>query len=249
MKCLVRAAAALTLGLLISVGLAWWLTLRPQTTYTMNHRVGVNSAPDGQPGFRSNFGLADEYRPGYRRIAITADAEPIDALVTQRILADLAANDRTPHYPNGGPSQTPQRPFWPTWVPQPSAGGPAYRETSGRAAGWPWPCLHSTRTQTTDQSAPRSSGSLRLLESTQYTTRGSYSSDPERGSVPLLPIWPGLIGNTVIFAAPWALLFFGAPALRATIRRRRGRCVRCGYPRTSLASSTPCPECGHTTHP
>ncbi len=59
--------------------------------------------------------------------------------------------------------------------------------------------------------------------------------------LPLRPIWPAFALNTLFYAA----IVFGASrlllALRRSRRRRRYRCISCGYPISSLAT---CPECG-----
>ncbi|MEQ9097114.1 MAG: hypothetical protein RIE32_12720 [Phycisphaerales bacterium] len=65
-----------------------------------------------------------------------------------------------------------------------------------------------------------------------------------RFALPLLPLWPGFLINTLFYA----LLLFGAwrlpGVLRRALRRRRGRCVRCGYEREGLDPHAACPECG-----
>lgn len=64
--------------------------------------------------------------------------------------------------------------------------------------------------------------------------------------IPCLPLWPNLLLNTLLFAAPlWAMLV-GVRAVRQ--RHRRGCCAGCGYdlvglPRTD-AQGLRCPECG-----
>ena len=61
--------------------------------------------------------------------------------------------------------------------------------------------------------------------------------------VPVGPIWPGFAVNTVIYALPLWLLALCPVALRRRIRRKRGRCIKCGYDlRGDLAAG--CPECG-----
>lgn len=59
--------------------------------------------------------------------------------------------------------------------------------------------------------------------------------------LPTLPVWPGFAVNTAIYGVLIWLVGFGPFALRRTLRRRRGRCVRCGY---DVAGLTKCPECG-----
>jgi hypothetical protein len=60
--------------------------------------------------------------------------------------------------------------------------------------------------------------------------------------VPLMPIWLGFAVNTILYALPFAGLAVLGLCWRAWARRRRGRCVRCGYEVAGLAP--PCPECG-----
>jgi len=61
--------------------------------------------------------------------------------------------------------------------------------------------------------------------------------------LPLRPIFPGFLVNTLFYAAMWFGIFFGVAALRRFIRKRRGRCVKCGYDlRGDVAAG--CPECG-----
>lgn len=58
---------------------------------------------------------------------------------------------------------------------------------------------------------------------------------------PLLPIWPGFIGNTLLYALALWLLLAAPFAVRRMVRRRRRRCAACGYP---IGSSAVCTECG-----
>lgn len=71
--------------------------------------------------------------------------------------------------------------------------------------------------------------------------------------IPLRPIWPGLLGNTLLYAVPAALVLsalrlvvlgirHALRSARARRRARRGRCIACGY---ELGQGvTICPECG-----
>ena len=61
--------------------------------------------------------------------------------------------------------------------------------------------------------------------------------------LPLRPIWPGFLIDTVFYAAIWFALFFGFASAKRAIRRKRGRCPRCGYDlRGNLSAG--CSECG-----
>lgn len=65
-------------------------------------------------------------------------------------------------------------------------------------------------------------------------------SEPPR-SIPLRPIWLGLLGNTLFWSWVVAPAYWGAIGWRTARRRRRALCVNCKYPVQSL---TRCPECG-----
>ncbi len=55
-----------------------------------------------------------------------------------------------------------------------------------------------------------------------------------------LPLWP-------VFwtCVPLAVVLWATPAARRQVRRRRNRCVGCGYPLRGLTSNR-CPECGRS---
>ena len=58
---------------------------------------------------------------------------------------------------------------------------------------------------------------------------------------PMLPVWPGFIVNTLLYAAVLWLLIPGPFVLRRVIRVTRGLCPACAYPR---GESDVCSECG-----
>ena len=60
-------------------------------------------------------------------------------------------------------------------------------------------------------------------------------------ALPLRPLWPGFAVNTLFYAAVLWLLGYSVFATRRFIRMKRGRCVKCGYPR---GESGVCSECG-----
>jgi hypothetical protein len=85
-------------------------------------------------------------------------------------------------------------------------------------------------------------------------TRGAYrlqlKSTGNPVTFPESPIWPGFAINTMFYAAVlWVLLALPG-AVRRFVRRRRGRCTRCGYDlRGQVAApgwkgKIVCPECG-----
>jgi hypothetical protein len=59
--------------------------------------------------------------------------------------------------------------------------------------------------------------------------------------LPLRPMWPGMVLNTLFYAITLGLLLGGIAGLHRTMRRRRGLCPRCAYP---VGDSERCSECG-----
>lgn len=104
--------------------------------------------------------------------------------------------------------------------------------------GAPWlPGSHSAATPA-PPAPPAWSGVLRLpvpASAPEWVPR----------MLPIIPVWPGALANSVLFAAALWGIPFGARrgwlAARTTRRRRAGRCVGCGYARGALLV---CPECG-----
>jgi hypothetical protein len=67
-------------------------------------------------------------------------------------------------------------------------------------------------------------------------------SDGTRWRVlPLRPIWPGFILNTLFYAVALWLLWGGPFRLRQSLRVRRGLCPKCAYP---MGEAAVCTECG-----
>jgi len=66
----------------------------------------------------------------------------------------------------------------------------------------------------------------------------------DRFALPLLPLWPGFLINTFLYALLLFLAWRLPGVLRRTLRRRRGRCAQCGYDRGGLDARAACPECG-----
>ncbi len=67
----------------------------------------------------------------------------------------------------------------------------------------------------------------------------------QRGPIPMIvpfrPLWTGFAINTLAYGLLLALLVLGRSAIMRAIRRGRGQCLNCGYPR---GTSPVCTECG-----
>ena len=77
---------------------------------------------------------------------------------------------------------------------------------------------------------------------------GMMPSDPAdwwpRAALPCLPIRPGFIADTVVFATCWLVVLAAPGMIRGALRRRRGLCVRCAYDLRATPSGSRCPDCG-----
>lgn len=61
--------------------------------------------------------------------------------------------------------------------------------------------------------------------------------------IPYEVLWQGAIVNTVVWSIPFALLLLSIAPMRRALRRRRKRCISCGYD-LSASPNGVCPECG-----
>jgi len=97
-------------------------------------------------------------------------------------------------------------------------------------AGWPLPCVQG---MLYNRQADHRWEPLALLNGFgEHVTRG----------VPLRPLLGGLVANTTLFAAVYGGLGAAALCTRRALRRRRGSCTECGYPRR--VATPRCSECG-----
>lgn len=66
----------------------------------------------------------------------------------------------------------------------------------------------------------------------------------EPRTMPLTPILSGAMVNTAVYGGAWWVVLFVPGVVRRWRRRRRGRCVACGYDRRGIGVEAVCPECG-----
>jgi hypothetical protein len=139
----------------------------------------------------------------------------------------------------------------PSWVPR-WAGLEAIQASEDRvreirilAVGWPLPALACSFHDTQMLGSPaRLSYVVRggiALPARRTAHRGFTSFAHE--ALPLTPIWPGFVVDSMLFGVAWSALLFAGKIVRAARRRRRGLCRECGYDLTGNTTGT-CPECG-----
>lgn len=111
------------------------------------------------------------------------------------------------------------------------------------SAGWPFPALQLTLWDAGPAIALHAPAALWRdgvsIPRLSSGTGGSGVLNPRR--LPLRPLWIGLAADTLFWSASaWALSAARHAWIRR-LRRRRGQCALCGYPRGGLPK---CPECG-----
>ncbi len=126
----------------------------------------------------------------------------------------------------------------PAWVRSPGAGDAPRRVDTG-ATGWPFRALGSESWQELDTTAGKWNEELRW-------NLVIYTGSSGRIMLPFRPLWRGLVGDVVVFGTAWKALFVFAGMTRGLVRRRRGRCPKCGYDLGGTDRGLPCPECGTT---
>ncbi|UYV13308.1 MAG: hypothetical protein NCW75_03245 [Phycisphaera sp.] len=159
-------------------------------------------------------------RPGYSLMAVTG---PIESYA-----ADMLDEQRSQPIPlrPGDPR--------PGWLRRSSIENP--QNSRGIAAGWPFLCVWG-RTDTNVNHELRS----------VHTGLSHVTVRKARRAFPWLPLLPGLIANTVIYASPMLMLWYAGVWAHRRWRRWRGRCPNCAYPMQNGVD--PCPECGMPLQP
>ncbi len=101
-------------------------------------------------------------------------------------------------------------------------------------AGWPFRVF--------DGEAQYIDGGQTYLHAVRWPPRGEITYIG-RDFLPVRPLWTGFLANVIFYAAMLWLLSFTHLAVHRSIRRKRGRCTKCGYDLRG-AEHEVCPECG-----
>lgn len=67
---------------------------------------------------------------------------------------------------------------------------------------------------------------------------------PRERVLPTRVAAPGFAVCTTFWGAVWGAVLLGPPAIKRAMRKRRGKCLVCGYDRRGLGMGRVCPECG-----
>lgn len=152
-------------------------------------------------------------------------------------------------------------PDWSVARRKPPDGAPVDTLVFELAAGWPWTSwtgryttketihnknLYSGSRQSAFKLPPRGSASW-CIPITYAQTNALWPAENLLLMLPLRPLFPQVLWSIGLYGAVFYLI--ARPLVwfrrrRVSSRRRRGRCVRCGY---DLAGLGTCPECGLTS--
>jgi len=150
---------------------------------------------------------------------------------------------------NTGMFGPPPQDILPPWVTDPapspdSISGVLERARVFLAVGFPfrtaW-CDAHTHTVNKDRSRVNhdTRGGVRLPFGNLHTS----VVGPMPATLPLRPIWTGVLLNTLVYAAVLVIFMWAGRGVRAHSRFRRGRCPRCAYSLNGNYSRG-CSECG-----
>jgi hypothetical protein len=120
-------------------------------------------------------------------------------------------------------------------------GGGVYHEIR---MGWPFPCLRGSFAQQTayeDSDTVSTHGVVTIMRRAWYW--GPFHKIPMKVGMPLIPDWPPFLASVAFYGVLTFVIPAGWRALVHRRRRRRGRCIQCGY--DLRGGSNRCPECGH----
>lgn len=142
---------------------------------------------------------------------------------------------------------------------------PAIDRIAGRAfaaaldqCGWPLPALQSRVVLEIDAHRPpghRCDWGFELppgpaASAPAVSSTGVVGGPPPPGmitdirSLPLMPVWPGFVVDSLLYAAVWGFLLWTPRAIARALQRKPGTCKRCGYDLAGLSAGGCCPECG-----
>ncbi len=220
-RCLVAVAVALMGGSIVNVAVAWTLALvrnLGQITNSIRWGYSTNASE------RWYVGVVD-CPPGTRFIiGLTHALDAGGGILREELPTWSATRDA----PQSSPSLDSKSAIYEI------------------AHGWPFVSLRCTLTRSTGES--RVTGSLDLSWGIALGQPKRTSDPPtqELRVLPLLPIWPGFVANSLVYGALLWLLFVSRLGLRWLVRVSRGRCANCGY---RLGKSVICPECGAQSRP
>jgi hypothetical protein len=231
----------LLLGAIVNVAMAWALAVFVSASTSSNVRSGISNRPWNETS-TENWQLRRYERFGRTWMASTrqrTDIAPNDLWLIEMTKAQRRdwgiAADADP---------AALMPYWVQSADQSSSDGSWMLDSRLiDAAGWPFTCLWSERhgrLQVLSGASTWSSASFMPLLGGLDVGLPAWSAYETR-DLPLRPIWPRMIANTLFYACLSWLVFAAPFAVRRRLRVHRGRCPFCAYP---VGANFVCTECG-----
>jgi hypothetical protein len=166
------------------------------------------------------------------------------------------ADDQLADYVENGLQNAPASalPYWTSlWEPgtvaavraaqSPNAGVWPNQQELG--AGWPFIALRALRRAQPMNATPRAVPWTGAIAAGQRSfPTGPRSSWVVDRQLPLIPVWRGLLLDTLFYALLLWLLAQALTRLRASRRARKNLCPTCAYDLRATPQHLPCPECG-----
>ncbi len=211
-----RSILCLTIAVLMTIGNAWWFAIRLDGfAPTRDFRTGLTNLGDGLGQWMVNVNIWSG--------SSWAHSEAFGT-VWDKELRPMSAEEALPYWvPRAPPTLEPHEALRITVI----------------AHGWPFRAL-------------RLSYEVQRRANGFQTGIAVYPPDWLRGKrafpqsligqyLPLDPIWFGFAANTMLYASVIVVITSAGRKLRRVHRRRRGRCLACGYP---IGETDRCSECG-----
>ena len=105
-----------------------------------------------------------------------------------------------------------------------------------------WPMLAMSCAYSYDGVSSRAHNAI--LTPLPPRARGDLGAIPWPVGLPVRPIWPGFLFNSLFWGAAWLALLTIPLSICRSLRRRRGQCPKCAYDLRATPAGNPCPECG-----
>ncbi len=215
-----RIVLAGALGLLTSVGVAWVLAVKRPGAWAWggNEAWPVAGSEDWLVrGTGSGFGHSARSYSLDRPAKIDASAIHL----YPRGLAEPGARWHADRGKGAAPAEA-------EFVPMSNA-------QRVESFGLPWRCVH--RIEWTSQGGCI----IDTIAQRGGIRYGKFSDD----TLPWLPEWVGLAGDTAVWGTPWLGMFVLVARWKRSRRVERGLCPACGYSLAGLPAGSACPECGN----
>jgi hypothetical protein len=125
--------------------------------------------------------------------------------------------------------------------PSESNGARSWDQREVDARGWPLPALYCVRALPA-QGREQLRGGVVVSNRKRVSTGGPFIVWPHPLTLPLYPVWGGLLADSALYATMSLGLWRLGIWLRKAKRAPPGHCPQCGYNLAGIRG--PCPECG-----